>query len=56
MLIDKLHALTLPRLAVIDVNATVQAAAFSLSRPGIGSLTTVKPLESLDISKVMSSV
>ena len=36
MLIDKLHALTLPRLAVIDVNATVQAAAFSLSRPGIG--------------------
>jgi CBS domain-containing protein len=36
MLIDKLHALTSPRLAVIDVNATVQAAAFSLSRPGIG--------------------
>jgi CBS domain-containing protein len=36
MLVDKLHALTSPRLAVIDVNATVQAAALSLSRPGIG--------------------
>ena len=36
MLIDKLHALTSPRLAVIDVNATVQAAALSLSRPGVG--------------------
>lgn len=36
MLVDKLHALTSPRLAVIDVNATVQAAAFSLSRPCIG--------------------
>ena len=36
MLIDKLHALTSPRLAVINVNATVQAAALSLSRPGIG--------------------
>ncbi|WP_245485579.1 MULTISPECIES: hypothetical protein [unclassified Mesorhizobium] len=34
MLIDKLHAFTSPRLAVIDVNATVQAAALSLSRPG----------------------
>ena len=36
MLIDKLHALTSSRLAVVDVNATVQAAALSLSRPGIG--------------------
>ncbi len=36
MLIDKLHALTSSRLAVIDVNATTQAAALSLSRPGIG--------------------
>jgi CBS domain-containing protein len=36
MLIDKLHALTSSRLAVIDFNATVQAAALSLSRPGIG--------------------
>ncbi|MET3521882.1 CBS domain-containing protein [Mesorhizobium abyssinicae] len=36
MLVDKIHALTSPRLAVIDVNATVQAAALSLSRPGIG--------------------
>jgi CBS domain-containing protein len=36
MLIDKLHAFTSPRLAVIDFNATVQAAALSLSRPGIG--------------------
>lgn len=36
MLVDKLHALTSSRLAVIDVDATVQAAAFSLSRPGIG--------------------
>ncbi|AZO69969.1 CBS domain-containing protein [Mesorhizobium sp. M1D.F.Ca.ET.043.01.1.1] len=36
MLIDRLHALTSSRLAVVDVNATVQAAALSLSRPGIG--------------------
>ena len=36
MLIEKLHALTSPRLAVIDVNATVQTAALSLSRSGIG--------------------
>ena len=36
MLVDKLHALTSPRLAVIDFHATVQAAALSLSRPGIG--------------------
>jgi CBS domain-containing protein len=36
MLIDKLHAFTSSRLAVIDFNATVQAAALSLSRPGIG--------------------
>ena len=36
MLIEKLHALTSSRLAVIDFNATVQAAALSLSRPGIG--------------------
>jgi CBS domain-containing protein len=36
MLIKKLHALTSTRLAVIDFNATVQVAALSLSRPGIG--------------------
>jgi CBS domain-containing protein len=36
MLIDKLHALTSPRLAVIDLNATVQTAAHWLSRPGVG--------------------
>lgn len=36
MLIDKLHTLTSPRLAVVDLDATVQAAALSLSRPGIG--------------------
>jgi CBS domain-containing protein len=36
MLVDKLHALTSSRLAVIDVDATVRAAALSLSRPGIG--------------------
>lgn len=36
MLIEKLHALTSPRLVVIDFNATVRAAALSLSRPGIG--------------------
>src|SRR5690349_5570889 len=28
----------------------------ALSRPGIGSLTTVKPLESLDISRVMAPI
>jgi len=36
MLIDKLHSLTSPRLAVIDLNATVQTAAHGLSRPGVG--------------------
>jgi CBS domain-containing protein len=36
MLIDKLHAFTSPRLAVIGFNATVQSAALALSRPGIG--------------------
>jgi CBS domain-containing protein len=36
MLIEKLHALTSSRLAVIDFNATVHAAALSLSSPGIG--------------------
>ena len=36
MLIDRLHALTSSRLAVIDFRATVQAAALSLSKPGIG--------------------
>jgi hypothetical protein len=28
----------------------------ALSKPGMGSLTTVKPLESFDISKVMPPV
>ncbi|SFP88214.1 hypothetical protein SAMN03159463_05080 [Mesorhizobium sp. NFR06] len=32
MLIDRLHPLTSSRLAVIDFNATVRAAALSLSR------------------------
>ncbi|MEQ1953963.1 CBS domain-containing protein [Mesorhizobium sp. CN2-181] len=36
MLIDRLHGLTSSRLAMIDLNATVQAAALSLSKPGIG--------------------
>jgi CBS domain-containing protein len=36
MLIDKLYALTSSRLAVIGLDASVQAAALSLSRPGIG--------------------
>jgi CBS domain-containing protein len=36
MRIDMLHAVTSARLAVIDVNATLQTAALSLSRPGIG--------------------
>ncbi|MCF6102682.1 CBS domain-containing protein [Mesorhizobium muleiense] len=36
MLIGKLHAFTSSRLAVIDLDATVQAAALSLARPGIG--------------------
>ena len=36
MLVDKLHSLTKPRLALIKFDATVQAAAQSLSRPGIG--------------------
>jgi CBS domain-containing protein len=43
MLIDKLHALTSPRLAVIDINATVHAAALSLSRPGIGLVVVCNP-------------
>ncbi|WP_292588297.1 CBS domain-containing protein [Mesorhizobium sp.] len=36
MLINQLHALTSSRLAVIDIDAGVQAAARLLSRPGIG--------------------
>jgi CBS domain-containing protein len=36
MLVDNLQALTSPRLVVIDRDATVQAAALSLARPGIG--------------------
>jgi CBS domain-containing protein len=36
MLIDKLHDSISSRLAVIDFNATVEAAALLLSRPGIG--------------------
>ena len=36
MIIDKLHALTSPRLAVIDFDATVQTAAHWLSLPGVG--------------------
>ena len=36
MLVDKLHALTSSRLCVMDINATVQAAALSLSKPDIG--------------------
>ncbi len=36
MLVDKLAAITSSRLAMIDSNATVQAAALLLSRPGIG--------------------
>ena len=36
MLVEKLHALTSPRLAVIGLDATVEAAARSLSRAGTG--------------------
>jgi CBS domain-containing protein len=36
MLIEKLHGLTSSRLAVLDFDATIQAAALSLSRPGVG--------------------
>jgi CBS domain-containing protein len=36
MLIDKLNAVTSSRLAVIGFDVPVQAAALSLSRPGIG--------------------
>ncbi|KUM27274.1 hypothetical protein AU467_02495 [Mesorhizobium loti] len=42
MLIDSLHPLTSSRLAVIDFNATVRAAALSLSRPGIGPRRSVE--------------
>jgi CBS domain-containing protein len=36
MRIDKLHATTSARLAVVDLDATLRTAASSLSRPGIG--------------------
>lgn len=36
MRIDRLHGVTSPRLAVVDIDATLQTAAISLSRPGIG--------------------
>lgn len=36
MIIETLQALTSPRLAVVDFRATVQTAAASLARPGIG--------------------
>jgi CBS domain-containing protein len=36
MRIDRLDGVTSPRLAVVAVDATLQAAAISLSRPGIG--------------------
>ena len=36
MRIDSLHAVTSTRLAVVDLDATLQTAASSLSRPGIG--------------------
>jgi CBS domain-containing protein len=36
MRIDSLHAATSARLAVIDLDATLQTAASCLSRPGIG--------------------
>jgi CBS domain-containing protein len=36
MQIEQLNAMTKARLMVIDANAAVQAAALSLSRPGIG--------------------
>lgn len=36
MIIENLQPLTSPRLAVVDFSATVQTAATSLARPGIG--------------------
>lgn len=36
MRIDNLHMAISARLAIVDINATLQTAAFSLSRPGIG--------------------
>lgn len=36
MRIDSLHGVTSSRLAVVDINATLQTAAVLLSRPGIG--------------------
>jgi CBS domain-containing protein len=36
MLIDSLYTLTSSRLAMVDLDATLQSAASSLSRPGIG--------------------
>ncbi len=36
MRIDRLHGVTSPRFAVVDADATLQAAAISLSRSGIG--------------------
>ena len=48
MLIDKLHALTSSRLAVIDFDATVQAAALSLSRPGIGLVVVCNAIGSAE--------
>lgn len=36
MRIDRLHGVTSPRLAVVDIDATLQTAAISLSKPGIG--------------------
>ncbi len=36
MRIDRLQGVTSPRLAVVDIDATLQAAALLLSRPGIG--------------------
>ena len=48
MLIDKLRPLTSPRLAVIDFDATVQAAALSLSRPGIGLVVVCNAMGSAE--------
>ncbi|MEF0943914.1 CBS domain-containing protein [Rhizobium sp. BR 362] len=36
MLIERLYPMTSARLMVIDINATLQTAALSLSNPGIG--------------------
>jgi signal-transduction protein with cAMP-binding, CBS, and nucleotidyltransferase domain len=38
MQVDRLHAVTLPRLEIISVTATLQVAARALCRPGIGLL------------------